>query len=152
MTQLDELYRQIILEESRIQTGKGTPQSFDVSHYEKNPSCGDEITLFLAVSQGKITQICWQGSGCAISMASASVMSRLLNGATLQYAQNAITLFKDMLHSKGSFSIEPGSQAEVILQDALAFEGVGKFVMRIKCAIMAWVALDTCINLYNKSA
>ena len=145
MSGLDSLYQEVILDHSKRPVGKGefsAPDgTFSASHHEFNPSCGDEITLSVAVSpeSGKIEVLSWEGQGCSISMASASVLSQLVrdDSLTLEQAKERIDAFREMIQSRGA--VEPD---EELLGDAVALQGVSKFVMRVKCAMLAWVALE----------
>lgn len=145
MSALDGLYQEVILDHSKRPIGKGAleaPESaLTASHHEFNPSCGDEITVSIAVDPGSsdIAQLAWEGQGCSISMASASVLSQLVRDdkLTLESAQHRIDVFRAMIQSRGE--TEPD---EDLLGDAVAFQGVSKFVMRVKCAMLAWVALE----------
>ena len=145
MSALDGLYQEVILDHSKRPVGKGefsAPEgTLSASHHEFNPSCGDEITLSVAVSaeSGKIESLAWEGQGCSISMASASVLSQLVrdDSLTMAEARTRIDAFREMIQSRGA--IEPD---EDLLGDAVALQGVSKFVMRVKCAMLAWVALE----------
>src|SRR5690606_39025970 len=111
------------------------------SHHEFNPTCGDEITLSVAVSpeNATIEALAWEGQGCSISMASASILSQLAREErlTMSDARTRIEAFREMIHSRGS-----GEPNEDLLGDAVALQGVSKYVMRVKCAMLAWVALE----------
>jgi len=145
MTALDSLYQELILDHSKRPIGKGeleAPEGASVaSHHEFNPSCGDELTMSIAVDPetGRIEQAAWDGQGCSISMASASILSQLLRDETLTMgeAQLRIDAFREMIQSRGEN--EPD---EELLGDAVALQGVAKFVMRVKCAMLGWVALE----------
>lgn len=145
MSALDGLYQELILDHSRRPIGQGSlnaPEgSLTASHHEFNPSCGDEIDLSIAVDPvtGKIDHLAWEGQGCSISMASASVLSQMVRDEkfTSAEAHERIAVFREMIHSRGES--EPD---EELLGDAVAFQGVSKFIMRIKCAMLAWVALE----------
>ncbi len=145
MSGLDSLYQEVILDHSKRPVGKAefsAPEgTLSASHHEFNPSCGDEITLSVAVSpeSGKIEVLSWEGQGCSISMASASVLSQLVRDDSLSIAEarERIAAFREMIQSRGA--IEPD---EELLGDAVALQGVSKFVMRVKCAMLAWVALE----------
>lgn len=145
MSALDSLYQEVILDHSKRPFGKGeftAPEgTLSASHHELNPSCGDEITLSVAVSpdSGKIEVLSWEGQGCSISMASASVLSQLVrdDALTVEQAKLRIDAFREMIQSRGT--VEPD---EELLGDAVALQGVSKFVMRVKCAMLAWVALE----------
>ena len=148
MRALDALYQQLILDHSKRPIGKRelaeVPGAVTASHHELNPSCGDEITLSIAVdpASGELVDLAWEGAGCSISMASASVLSQLVRDSPSMSAADAhalITAFREMIQSRGNTEFEPD---EDLLGDAVAFQGVSKFVMRIKCAMLAWVALE----------
>lgn len=150
MSELDMLYQQLIMDHSRRPIGKGELESAEgdltASHHEFNPSCGDELTLHIAADPktGDIKSLSWEGQGCSISMASASILSQLFReegGFTMAEAQKRIDAFREMIQSRGS--IEPD---EELLGDGIALRGVSKFVMRVKCAMLAWVALEADIN------
>lgn len=148
MNDLESLYQQLILDHSRRPIGK-TPfeapaGSIEASQHEYNPSCGDELTLSIAADPetGDITHLAWEGQGCSISMASASILAQLFRdegGFTLDEATTRIDAFREMIHSRGKGE-EPD---EDLLGDAVALQGVSKFVMRVKCAMLGWVALES---------
>lgn len=145
MSGLDSLYQELILDHSRRPIGKGElaadAGALTASHHEFNPSCGDEIDVHIAVDPdtGKIDQLAWQGQGCSISMASASVLAQLVRDEEIDLAeaQRRIDAFREMIQTRGES--EPD---EDLLGDAIAFQGVSKFVMRVKCAMLGWVALE----------
>ena len=147
MSALDGLYQELILDHSKRPIGRGElaapAGSLTASHHEFNPSCGDELTFDIAVDpeSGRITTLGWEGQGCSISMASASVLSQLLREQplTISEARERIDAFRTMIHSRGEDAVEPD---EELLGDAVALQGVSKFVMRVKCAMLAWVALE----------
>lgn len=137
--ELEGLYRELILDHSRSPQGKGDPATAEHTHHELNPSCGDEITMGVTVGDdGRISRLVWDGQGCSISMASASVMADLLAGASKHDALARVEEFRTMLRSRGA-----GEPPES-LEDAAAFQGVAKYVMRVKCAMLGWVALEAC--------
>lgn len=139
--ELEGLYRELIMDHSRDPYGKGDPSGLAHTHHELNPSCGDEITLGITLDdEGRIDQLAWEGQGCSISMASASIMSELLEHADRDEAFARIGEFREMLRSRGA--VEPTEA----LGDAAAFQGVAKYVMRVKCAMLGWVALEACLT------
>ncbi|WP_127792489.1 Fe-S cluster assembly sulfur transfer protein SufU [Agromyces sp. LHK192] len=139
MSDLSGLYQELILDHSRRRNGEGELVDAHASHHELNPTCGDEITLGLRLdaSGEKIEAIGWTGDGCSISMASASALTDLAVGADLADVRRMIDAFREMMRSKGE-----GDPDEELLGDAIAFHGVSKYVMRVKCAMLAWVALE----------
>ena len=144
---LDQLYQQIILDHSKVRYGSGLAgaaasagASTGQSH-QLNPVCGDEVTLRVAVEDGKVAQISWDGEGCSISMASASVLSELAEGMTVDELHAVISNFREVLRSRGKIHADPE-----ILGDAAAFEGVARYAARVKCAMISWVAAEDALN------
>lgn len=139
---LGGLYQQLILDHSRQRSGDRTLEAADAEHFERNPTCGDEITVQLVMEPAtdRIETIAWHGAGCSISMASASVLSELAPGLTVEQLRSTIDTFREMLRSRGE-----GEPDEDVLGDGIAFHGVAKYVMRIKCAMLAWVATEACL-------
>lgn len=133
---LEQMYQELILDHAKSPEGKGDPSAHPFTHHELNPSCGDEITLGITVEEGRIAGLAWDGDGCSISMSSASIMSELLEGATREDALRRIDEFREMMRSRGA--VAPTEE----LGDAAAFQNTAKYVMRIKCAMLAWVALE----------
>ncbi|HEU5224019.1 MAG TPA: SUF system NifU family Fe-S cluster assembly protein [Candidatus Lumbricidophila sp.] len=141
MTNLESLYQDIILDLAKSRHGDGPLDGADHEHHEYNPTCGDQLTLRIKLDGDQIAGLAWQGDGCSISMASASALSDLATGQTLEGAQHLIDAFREMLRSKGA-----GTPDEDVLGDAIAFHGVSKYIMRVKCAMLAWVALEACLT------
>jgi nitrogen fixation NifU-like protein len=132
---LDNLYQEVILDHYKRPEYKNLSSEFSVEVHHVNPSCGDEITLHLSLSPNGAIELSWDGVGCSISMASASVMAGLLNGKTLEFAAPILEEFVLLMQSKGTAVGD-----EEILEDAVAFSGVSKYPARIKCALLAWMA------------
>ena len=143
MSALDGLYQQLILEHSKKRTGDGPLADADAEHFERNPSCGDEITVRVKLDDAGtgLSALAWQGDGCSISMASASVLSELAVGKTTAEIEELVAAFRLMLRTRDGS--EPD---EDLLEDAVAFQGVSKFVMRVKCAMLSWVALEASLK------
>jgi nitrogen fixation NifU-like protein len=133
--QLDQLYQEIILDHYKRPHGRGLrePSATEVHHV--NPTCGDEITLRVAADGSTITDVSWEGQGCSISQASASVLHELVTGADVGRALRVHEAFVELMQSKGQ--LEPD---EATLGDAIAFAGVAKYPARIKCALLSWMA------------
>lgn len=142
MAGLEGLYQQIILDHSKERHGAGPLDGADGEHHEFNPTCGDEITLRIKLDPAHecIEQVAWEGDGCSISMASASVLTDLVQGRPVEEALATAETFREMLRSKGE-----GEPDEEVLGDAIAFHGVARYVMRIKCAMLGWVALEAAV-------
>lgn len=155
MSGLDSLYQQVILDHAKRRVGEGPLDPCDAEHFERNPTCGDELTMRIRLAAGtasngdtaaapaRIEALAWEGDGCSISMASASVLSELAAGASVGETRERIDAFRALLRTRTGG--EPDEATEDLLEDAVAFRGVSKFVMRVKCAMLAWVALETAI-------
>lgn len=143
MSALDGLYQQLILEHSKKRAGDGPLADADAEHFERNPSCGDEITVRVKLDEDGtgLAELAWQGDGCSISMASASVLSELAVGKSPAEIEELVAAFRLMLRTRDGS--EPD---EDLLEDAVAFQGVSKFVMRVKCAMLSWVALEASLK------
>ncbi|WP_423184054.1 Fe-S cluster assembly sulfur transfer protein SufU [Arthrobacter sp. NyZ413] len=150
---LDSLYQQLILEHSKARTGgdlaglpalaagtAGTGES-----HQLNPVCGDEITVRLSVganADGRdVAEIHWNGDGCAISMASASILSEIAPGMSTGSFHHIIDHFRELMRSRGKLEAD-----EDLLQDAAALAGVAKYPARVKCAMLAWVAAEDALR------
>lgn len=142
MSGLEGLYQQIILDHSKQRHGDGPLDPADAEHHEYNPTCGDELTMRIRLDESgeRVAELAWQGDGCSISMASASTLVDLVKGKTVGEASERIDAFRTMLRSQGA-----GEPDEELLEDAIAFHGVSKYVMRVKCAMLSWVALEACL-------
>ncbi|HJV99062.1 MAG TPA: SUF system NifU family Fe-S cluster assembly protein [Arthrobacter sp.] len=144
---LDQLYQQIILDHSKARHGSGlagraAPEGASTGQsHQLNPVCGDEVTLRVAVEDGRVAQISWDGAGCSISMASASVLSELAEGLSVAELHAVIDNFREVLRSRGKIHADPE-----ILGDAAAFEGVARYAARVKCAMISWVAAEDALN------
>ena len=140
-TALDSLYQQVILDHAKSRHGDGELPGAGAEHYERNPTCGDEITVRVALVPGtdRVESLRWQGAGCSISMASASVLADVAPGLTLDELRVRVGAFREMMRSRGA-----GEPDDELLGDAVAFHGVSKFVMRVKCGMLAWVAAEAC--------
>lgn len=145
--QLDNLYQEVILDHYKHPEHKGLSGSPDVQVHHVNPSCGDELTLNLSLVDGAVV-LSWDGMGCSISMASASMMSGLLTGKTLEEAAVVVDAFVALMQSKGT----QGGDEEV-LEDAVAFAGVSKYPARIKCALLGWMAFkDAAVQIQGRKS
>ncbi len=140
MPGLEDLYREIILDHYRTPRNRGeleTPPAHMAEGH--NPLCGDEITIYAQVENGILTDIKVSGQGCSISQSSASMMSQAVKGKSLAEVQALVHRFKVMM----SIAEDPedGPLVEVKLGDLEALQGVVKFPVRIKCAVLSWNTL-----------
>lgn len=138
MSDLQNLYQELILDHSRTPHGYGLRDEIAAQSHQLNPTCGDEITLQVhRDADGSIEAIAWEGHGCAISQASASLLAELAEGLSVPDLEVRISAFREAMRSRGK--IEPD---EDLLGDAAALGGVSKYVARVKCAMLAWVATE----------
>jgi nitrogen fixation protein NifU and related proteins len=140
---IDSLYQQIILDHYKHPQHRGLPDDFDAEVHHVNPTCGDEVTLRVKLSDGTVTDLGWDGEGCSISQASTSVMSELVVGRPVSDAMALQNKFLSLMQSRGSAELSEADGDE--LDDAVAFEGVSKYPARIKCALLGWMAMKSAV-------
>jgi nitrogen fixation NifU-like protein len=149
--ELAGLYQQVILDHSKLRKGSGLVDGGVAESHQLNPTCGDEITLRLHLVEGTgdagaagepvIERLSWDGQGCSISMASASLLSELAPGLTPTELTERIALFREMMRSRGA-----GVEDDEPLGDAAVLESVSKYIARVKCAMLAWVAAEDTVQ------
>ncbi|MFA4841742.1 MAG: SUF system NifU family Fe-S cluster assembly protein [Agrococcus sp.] len=135
------LYQELILEHAKRREGEGAIEPFDAERFLRNPTCGDEIRLRVRLREGAVDALGWEGQGCSISQASASVLAEQAPGLSVADARERVEAMRALLRSRGAE--EPD---EELLGDAVAFAGVARFPMRVKCAMLAWVALEEALT------
>jgi nitrogen fixation NifU-like protein len=149
MPGLEDLYREIILDHYRSPRNRGELEPPAVRAEGHNPLCGDEIQVYLDVVDGVVNDIKIGGSGCSISLSSASMMSQAVKGKSLADVNALITRFRGLMGLHDSdITIEDEAASlvpEVKLGDLEALAGVVKFPVRIKCATLAWSTLLSAI-------
>lgn len=128
---MEELYQEIILDHYRRPRNKGKAEPSDISAHDSNPLCGDEIDVTAKLVDNKIAELKFDGKGCAICTASASIMTQKLVGKTLVEDGQFIDGFLNMMRGETPFG---GKE----MGDLKALEGVLKFPVRVKCATLAW--------------
>lgn len=131
------MYQEVILDHYKNPHGRGLRDG-DVEVHHVNPTCGDEITLRVKLDGTSIQDISYEGQGCSISQASASVLNELLVGRRVDEAVKVQEVFLELMQSKGK--LEPDDAMEDVLEDAVAFAGVSKYPARVKCALLSWMA------------
>ncbi len=136
--ELNDLYREIILDHYRQPRNRGKLPNADLSGEGYNPLCGDEVTLRLIVEDEKVRQAMFEGRGCSISQASTSMMTEIIKGKTIADVREMIEMFKTMMTKDRPAAPELG--------DLEALEGVRKFPVRVKCATLAWNVLEQIIE------
>lgn len=137
VVKLDSMYQDVILDHYKHPHGRGL-RAGDVEVRHTNPTCGDEITLRVRLEGGRVADVSYEGQGCSISQASASVLHELLVGREVEQARRVQETFLELMQSRGR--IEPDAAMEEVLEDAVAFAGVSKYPARVKCALLSWMA------------
>ena len=140
---MESMYREIILDHYKHPQHRGLPADFDAEVHHVNPTCGDEVTLRVRVTDGAIADIGWEGEGCSISKASTSVMSGLVVGRPVADALALQAKFLGLMQSRGEAELTEADEDE--LDDAVAFEGVSKYPARVKCALLGWMAMKSAV-------
>ena len=132
---LEQMYQEIILDHYRNPHRQGLREPFNAESYQINPTCGDEVTLRVALDGDRVTDVSYDAVGCSISQAATSVLTDLVVGRTVDESQSTIDAYMEMVQSRGQ--VEPD---EDVLQDAVAFAGVSRYPARVKCALLGWMA------------
>jgi len=141
MEGLRELYQEVILDHSKKPRNLREIENTDHQAKGYNPLCGDRVTVFAAVKDGKIVDISFQGNGCAISTASASMMTESLKGKSVEEAEALFGKFHDLV--TGKLPPEEGTED---LGKLAVFAGVQEFPIRVKCATLAWHTLRAALE------
>jgi nitrogen fixation NifU-like protein len=138
---LDQLYQEIILDHYKRPHGRGLREPFDAQAHHVNPTCGDEVTVRVRLADGVVDDVSYDGLGCSISQASASVLYDLVVGASVAASLDRHDAFARLMGGRGQ--VEPD---EAVLQDAVAFAGVARYPARVKCALLAWMAYKDALS------
>ena len=146
LEELDDLYRRVVLDHYRTPRNQAALADPDIEYEEYNPVCGDRVVLQISLVDSVIREVGFQGQGCAISQASASLMTESLQGRSLEEAAALSEAFRHLM-GQGIASGQKIESSE--LGDLEALQGVRKFPVRIKCALLAWVALEVGIEDYK---
>lgn len=136
---LDTLYRQVIMDHYKNPRNRGTLEEESVTIDMNNPTCGDRIELHLQIEDGKVKDAKFEGEGCSISMSSASMMTQAVKGKNVEDAIKMSTIFSKMMLG------EDMDNVDFDLGDIEALQGVSKFPARIKCATLAWKAMEKAV-------
>ena len=146
---LKELYQEIILDHGKNPRNLGKFDNFNKDAKGHNPLCGDKVHLFLKLDENKkVNDISFEGEGCAISMASASIMTDLMKGKSEKEAKEIIEKFLDMIREKDDVNSELLKEDEKI--KLMSLGGVKNYPMRVKCATLSWHALSSALNDFQK--
>ncbi|MEN3306823.1 MAG: nitrogen fixation protein NifU [Micromonosporaceae bacterium] len=132
---LDQLYQEIILDHYKHPHGRGLREPYQAEAHHVNPTCGDEVTVRVRIDGDTIEDVSYDGMGCSISQAAASVLYELVRGTTVGDAMTRHDAFQTLMAGRGR--VEPD---EAVLQDGVAFAGVARYPARVKCALLPWMA------------
>lgn len=140
--ELDSIYTELILHASSDKKNFRKIENPDIEELGHNPSCGDELTIYAKINDGKIVDASFTGEGCAISKASTSLMIDIIKSKTVDEAKEIISIFLNMIRGEELTKDELKK-----LKDARVFEGIKKLPARVKCATLSWHTME---NLLEK--
>jgi nitrogen fixation NifU-like protein len=134
---MEQMYQEVILDHYKHPQGRGLRGPFGAEVHHVNPTCGDEVTLRVQLSDdgNKVTDVSYDGQGCSISQASTSVLFEQLVGQSVEEALATVDSFIQMMTSRGTVEGD-----EEVIGDGIAFAGVSKYPARVKCALLGWMA------------
>ena len=134
---LEQMYQEVILDHYKHPHHRGLREPFGAEVHHVNPTCGDEVTLRVALSEDgeSIADVSYDGQGCSISQASTSVLTDQIIGQNVHDALATIAAFSEMVSSRGAVEGD-----EDVIGDGIAFAGVAKYPARVKCALLGWMA------------
>ena len=153
MSGLEALYQELILDHYKRKVGFGLAgsEAGSATSHQRNPICGDEITVRVRVEGDTVRDVTWEGAGCSISQASASMLAELVRldpdgvprteRMPRSEASALIDGFREALRSRGTIDLD-----EDTFGDAAALSGVSKYTARVKCAMLAWVAFEDALS------
>ena len=136
---LDELYKEVILDHYKNPRNKRPLPEATVSRRKNNPLCGDDIALHARLTDDQVTEVAFEGQGCSISQASASMLTEAVKGRNLKDAAHLAAEFREMMQG----SVDPDEDA---FGDLVALKGVVRYPVRIKCAVLAWDVLQEALE------
>lgn len=140
--EVSTLYQQLILDHASARDGYGDPAAFLRRSHQINPTCGDEVTVGIRIEGDRVGELRWDGQGCAISQASASMLAGIVDGRTAQEARDLVEAFRTVMRSRGERELD-----EERFGDAVALNGVPRYLARVKCAMLPWLALEQALAM-----
>jgi nitrogen fixation NifU-like protein len=140
---VDDLYGEIVLDHYHKPRNRGSLNKPSASAEVANVFCGDDVKLDLAIEGDRVTAVRFLGQGCSISQASASMLTQAIMGLGLEEVDTLLETFKSMMNGSGQVDTKS-------LGDLEALQGVRRFPARVKCAILAWNALQQALEQYRK--
>jgi len=142
MADLQELYQSIILDHNRRPKNYGALEGATASAEGRNPLCGDEVKVELKVTDDTIEDVHFTASGCAVSRASASIMTQAVKGKSRAEVDRLFEQFHDLVTGK----LKPDAKEARAMGEMAAFSGVSRFPVRVKCASMPWHTLQSALR------
>ena len=143
---LKDLYQEIILDHAKNPRNRGKCEGYNHDAKAHNPLCGDKVHIYLKLNKNKeIEDLSFEGEGCAISLASASILTETVKGKDLSFLKKINEDFLNMIKNKAKIRINSLSEDQITTISSLS--GVQEFPMRVKCATMAW---HTCLSAVEK--
>ena len=146
MSDLSALYQEVILDHNRRPRNFGVLEDADHHSEGFNPLCGDRVSVYVKLNDSVVEEISFQGSGCAISMASASIMTESLKGRRLEEVQALFERF----HQLVTGNLDPEDHSDPELGKLVVFEGVSRYPVRVKCATLTWHTLRAALEKRNE--
>jgi nitrogen fixation NifU-like protein len=139
---MEQMYQEVILDHYKHPHHRGLREPFGAEVRHVNPTCGDEVTLRVALSNDgdHVADVSYDGQGCSISQAATSVLADLVIGENVGDALKTVAAFNEMISSRGNVAGD-----EDVLGDGIAFAGVAKYPARIKCALLGWMAFKDAV-------
>ncbi|WP_123026401.1 Fe-S cluster assembly sulfur transfer protein SufU [Mycolicibacterium stellerae] len=139
---MEQMYQEVILDHYKHPHHRGLREPFGAEVRHVNPTCGDEVTLRVALSDDgeQVVDVSYDGQGCSISQAATSVLADLVIGQNVGDALKTVAAFNEMISSRGNVAGD-----EDVLGDGIAFAGVAKYPARIKCALLGWMAFKDAV-------
>jgi nitrogen fixation NifU-like protein len=139
---MEQMYQEVILDHYKHPHHRGLREPFGAEVRHVNPTCGDEVTLRVALSEDgqHVADVSYDGQGCSISQAATSVLTDLEIGENVGDALKTVAAFNEMISSRGNVAGD-----EDVLGDGIAFAGVAKYPARIKCALLGWMAFKDAV-------
>lgn len=139
---LEQIYQEVILDHYKHPHHRGLREPFGAEVHHVNPTCGDEVTLRVALADDgeTVADVSYDGQGCSISQASTSVLTDLVIGESVGDALKTVAAFTEMVSSRGTIQGD-----EEVIGDGIAFAGVSKYPARVKCALLGWMAFKDAV-------
>ncbi|MBS4104525.1 Fe-S cluster assembly sulfur transfer protein SufU [Tsukamurella paurometabola] len=140
---MEQMYQDVILDHYKHPHGRGLREPFEAEVHHVNPTCGDEVTLRVHLSDDHetVVDVSYDGQGCSISQASTSVLTDQVIGEPVGEALKMLQAYTEMLQSRGQVEGD-----EDLIGDGIAFAGVSKYPARVKCALLGWMAFKDALS------